>query len=555
MTPGRPPPVGYRAPPRPSSSSSPAPVSPRRRSRRRRRGRPPSSPQLTGVEMTPPGPADAPAAPGAVAASGPAPNDRDQADGGGRRPARRPRRQLGMRRLPDLSPAPWRRAVRVGAAEATSRAPPGRSTPPSGSIPAAPRPLSPRPPWTASRATGWAGFGRLAAGLRRDSFGQPLERYLWLQELLLWACLLLVTGGLFIAVQMLTKGDGALPGPLRTSSAASCRAACRAGWCRAPAPCLLWPLALPAGAVWLPLYWSVLLWGYASASERAVIVALWLLLGVAPLLVDLQRQQLAVALSPPAQAHGEPRASTASTAACSPTSGCCAPCCRRARRQAPDRRRPPLAQPVGARPRALPPGARGGAEQHHRAPRPRRLLLPQGGLQPAPSRASRRPPPPTRRTPPRQYNLSQAYSESYLFDEQQARPGPGPGDRPRAGQSLDGQAADQRVVTADGGIARIPEIRRELLASWGRARARSAPRLELCAAGSRLLLAAGPACCSPSPSTSRAAPSATPSGRPSLPRQGPFDALGGALCCPASPRRRSARGGRPSSPSWCPPPC
>ncbi len=45
---------------------------------------------------------------------------------------------------------------------------------------------------------------------------------------------------------------------------------------------LLWPLALPSGLLWLPLFWSLLLWGYASRSERFVLVALWLLLGLTP---------------------------------------------------------------------------------------------------------------------------------------------------------------------------------------------------------------------------------------------------------------------------------
>src|SRR4030095_13228567 len=65
---------------------------------------------------------------------------------------------------------------------------------------------------------------------------------------------------------------------------------------------LLWPIVLPYGALWLPLYWSILLWGYATASERAVLVALWLLLGVSPLLLDAQRRHIAVALSPPVRA-------------------------------------------------------------------------------------------------------------------------------------------------------------------------------------------------------------------------------------------------------------
>src|SRR5262249_52755361 len=65
---------------------------------------------------------------------------------------------------------------------------------------------------------------------------------------------------------------------------------------------LLWPVVLPHGVVWLILYWSVLLWGYATASERWVLIALWLLLGCGPILVDQQREQVAAALSPPAVA-------------------------------------------------------------------------------------------------------------------------------------------------------------------------------------------------------------------------------------------------------------
>ena len=57
---------------------------------------------------------------------------------------------------------------------------------------------------------------------------------------------------------------------------------------------LLWPLALPSGLLWLPLFWSLLLWTYLSASERVVLVALWLLVGAAPLVVTEQRRQVAV---------------------------------------------------------------------------------------------------------------------------------------------------------------------------------------------------------------------------------------------------------------------
>ena len=87
----------------------------------------------------------------------------------------------------------------------------------------------------------------------------PLERDLWLQDLLLWALvLLLVTGGLFLAVQMLTKGTSLfqdladlfgrkLPRPVALALAGAA---------------LLWPLFLPHGAIWLPLYAIVYLGPY-----------------------------------------------------------------------------------------------------------------------------------------------------------------------------------------------------------------------------------------------------------------------------------------------------
>jgi tetratricopeptide (TPR) repeat protein len=65
---------------------------------------------------------------------------------------------------------------------------------------------------------------------------------------------------------------------------------------------LVWPLVLPAGLIWLLLWWSVLLWGYASSSERTVLAGAWLLLALAPPLLAEQRQRLAIALSPPALA-------------------------------------------------------------------------------------------------------------------------------------------------------------------------------------------------------------------------------------------------------------
>jgi tetratricopeptide (TPR) repeat protein len=62
---------------------------------------------------------------------------------------------------------------------------------------------------------------------------------------------------------------------------------------------LLFPLALPSGLLWLPLFWSVLLWAYSSWSERGVLLALWLLVGASPVLIASQSRDVAVRLSPP----------------------------------------------------------------------------------------------------------------------------------------------------------------------------------------------------------------------------------------------------------------
>lgn len=68
---------------------------------------------------------------------------------------------------------------------------------------------------------------------------------------------------------------------------------------------LSWPLALPGGLFWLAGYWSVLLWGFGSASQRWVTIGLWLLLGAAPLAVVEVRHAVGQDLSPPLRAAEE----------------------------------------------------------------------------------------------------------------------------------------------------------------------------------------------------------------------------------------------------------
>jgi tetratricopeptide (TPR) repeat protein len=390
-------------------------------------------------------------------------------------------RQLGVSRLPDLAGGAIARAVTAArqkdfarahwALDAAERFDPGR-------------PETAFAESTVDRLQGdflGAATARLRAYPR--IFNHPLESYLWLQDLLFWALvLLLVTGGLFLAVQMLTKGTvlfqdlAGLFGRKLPRSVAFAFAGV----------VLLWPLALPFGPVWLPLYWSALLWGYASASERVVMVAVWLLLGAAPQLVELQRQRVAVALSPPALAMESLQE---------------------------HRLYGSLFSDLGLLRAVLPESV---AVKHlladvHRSlgqweiarslyrqvleaePNNATALLDLGdyaflkgdftsAIQSYQQAAAADPSSPA---PP--YNLSQAYSESYLFDEQKAAL--------KKAQDLDlarvnGWMANpqSRVVTLWGGIARIPQIRRELAATWGHREVRSGP-LAILEQGQALFLA------------------------------------------------------------------
>jgi tetratricopeptide (TPR) repeat protein len=205
--------------------------------------------------------------------------------------------QLGMTRLPDLSlgTVAWameaarrRDFTRAGwSLEAAERLDPGR----------------PDVAFAEAAAAQAAGaYPRCAAALCRAYprlFLLPLERYLWLQDLVIWSLyLLLLTGGLFIGALMATRGGGLFHDLARWSG----RWLPREVAVVLAAAALLWPLALPGRLTWLLLLWSLLLWGYGSASERLVLIGLWLLLGSAPLLIAAQDRSVAVRLSPPVKA-------------------------------------------------------------------------------------------------------------------------------------------------------------------------------------------------------------------------------------------------------------
>lgn len=369
-------------------------------------------------------------------------------------------KQINMQRLPDLSAGAVARAVQAAkqkdfprarwALAAAERFDPGR-------------PETAFAESTVDRLQGdWVGAAAARLRAYPRMLSSPLERYLGFLNLLVWCLtLLLVAGGLFLAVQMLTKGTSLyqdLAGlfgrklPRGVSLAFAFVA-------------LLWPVLLPHGAIWLPLYWSVLLWGYASTSERVVLVSLWVLVGASPLVLSTQRQRVAVSLSPPAQAM-----------------------------QSLEERRlyGSLFSDLGVLRSVLPESV---AVQHlladvHRSlnqwdlarslyrqvlekePENTAALINlgaysflkgdfDGAIQSFQKAATADP-----GNAAAQYNLSQAYSESYRFDEQKIAL--------RKAQEIDltrvnGWIANtqQRVVTVSGGMARIPEIRRELIRSWG----------------------------------------------------------------------------------------
>lgn len=206
-------------------------------------------------------------------------------------------RQLGMRRLPELS-----RAASTQAVEAARHGDMERAT---WALQAAER-FDPGRPETAFRraqvarlggdwsaaATGWVeGYARLflrSEDWPRVGFG------LWIVYGLLLA------GALWMAVRMIARGPRLLADLVAFLDR------------RIPAALtypvvillLTWPLLAPPGLFWLLVYWSILLWGYASRSERVVTVLLWLGVAMLPGVVTLARARAELVGSPVHRALG-----------------------------------------------------------------------------------------------------------------------------------------------------------------------------------------------------------------------------------------------------------
>ena len=112
-------------------------------------------------------------------------------------------------------------------------------------------------------------FGALTSSLNGIAalLRLPLERSIWLHNLGLWLLyVLFLTGGLFVALQMATKGGALFYDLARFMSPPMALPIADMLTVLA----LVWPLVLPSGLIWLAIYWSILLWGYGSVSEKVV---------------------------------------------------------------------------------------------------------------------------------------------------------------------------------------------------------------------------------------------------------------------------------------------
>lgn len=144
-------------------------------------------------------------------------------------------------------------------------------------------------------------LGAIASGLKGYAtlFQLPLERSIWLQNIAIWVIyLLILSGAVFLALQMSVKGKDLFYDLSRVLSP--------------PLPglvgdllvvlILIWPVFLPSGALWLALYWSVLIWGYGSTSEKLIFVFLWAFVGATPLLLSYQQLAAQLRMIPPTRA-------------------------------------------------------------------------------------------------------------------------------------------------------------------------------------------------------------------------------------------------------------
>ena len=141
-------------------------------------------------------------------------------------------------------------------------------------------------------------LGALTASVAgyRKLLALPLEGTIWLHNLGVWAAyLLILSGSLFVTLQIAVKGGAVFYDLVRLISPPISPALANV----LMVVVLIWPVFLPSGLLWLILYWSVLLWGYGSFTERTIFILLWVLLGTAPLALLYQQRAVQLERMPP----------------------------------------------------------------------------------------------------------------------------------------------------------------------------------------------------------------------------------------------------------------
>jgi tetratricopeptide (TPR) repeat protein len=365
-------------------------------------------------------------------------------------------RVLGFERLPELSIAATVRGVEAALQGSAERAEMAFS--------AAER-LDPGRPETAlGRALLARESGQRLAALRHQT--EATIRLLKLRAFstLWWRNIafsllgtLLLAGGLFVTALLARRGRDLF----RTLHGAMEPRLGSTGSAVVVAVLFVWPLFLPHGLAWVLLYWSILLWVVTSTSQRIVLTAVWLVAGAMPLILTWQVPRVEVTLSPPVRAMnalGEGRLYGTFFSDIGVLAS-----------RLPEE--PAVLELLGDVHRTL--GQWEEALPFYRAvlendPDDQTALISVGAYYFRKGdygnavrffqRAANLEPP----SAAAYFNLSQAYSESYLFDEQKQALG-------RA-RSLDDQqvsgwiqgVSQERVVTYQGGLAESEKIRREL---------------------------------------------------------------------------------------------
>lgn len=371
--------------------------------------------------------------------------------------------RLGMPRLPDLASGAMAQAIEAARQGDENRA--------ALALAAAER-LDPGHPTRAFAAARVARIG----GRPLDALGHQLrayarlaalggERTVVLWDLLLWALIsLLLAGGLFVAVQMAIRGPALLT-ELSRLLARRVRFVPAPGRAVLVALALFWPLALPGAVLWLLFYWSLLLWRQAGGRERAVFAVVWLFAGLVPAAFDEARAVSALALSPPVRAmqaiaDGRLYGALFIDLGVLPASLPDHPGVDQlladldARLGQWDAARSRYQDVLEKEPENVAALIDLGAYYFTRGDHGAAVSYFQQAAVLAPDNAAA------------QFNLSQAYAETYLFDEQRAAL--------TEARRLDDlrvtewlrRGERQRVVTAEGGIGRIGELERALRKAW-----------------------------------------------------------------------------------------